>query len=261
MKEYFWHRLLKRPFKLAKIIDQGSGKDVVVLIHGLASKSQIWLPLAGTLDKKKYRVISYDLLGFGSSPKPAMSKYSTREHARSIIHALKKDLPKGRQIVLLGHSMGCIIAAYIAFTSPDLAKHLILYQPPILLDSTRKTSLHRKLYAYAAKKPPLFLNYVRFVNRFFANRLESFEQAFNSWSSIEKSIQNTILAQATIFELENLLIRTDIVYGRFDFVVSKLDAKKLARINKNIRLHYVTGLHDITLRSAKYLKKLIEGPH
>ena len=82
--------------------------------------------------------------------------------------------------------------------------------------------------------------------------------ASGNWTSIEKSIHNTILNQETIFELKHLLIPTDVIYGKMDFVVSRLDANKLALVNKNIRLHYVYEMHDISKRSSRYLKALLE---
>lgn len=258
IKEYVWHKLLGRPYKLSKIIDIGKGDEVLVLIHGLASKSQIWLPLVEILDKSKYRIICYDLLGFGTSPKPNNSSYSTRDHAKSIYHSIKKDIGKEQRIILVGHSMGCLIATYTAYYNDSLVKNLVLYQPPLLIEERDKRSFYRKFYAYIAKKPPLFINFVRVVNRLFKNRLENFKTAESNWTSIEKSIENTILAQETVFELKHLLTPTDIIYGKMDFVVSRPDAKKLARINKNIRLHYVYEMHDITKKSSKYIKALLE---
>jgi len=255
--EYLWHKLLKRPYKLKKVIDIGSG-EAVVLIHGLASQSQIWMPLVKIMDKSKYRIISYDLLGFGSSPKPRSSGYSTQEHAKSLYYSIKKDVTEGQKINLIGHSMGCIISTYLAFNNPRLVKSLILYQPPLLISKTDKRSFHNKLYSYVAKKPSLFLNYIRLINKLFKNRLENFETAVSNWAPIERSINNTILSQQTIFELKRLLIPTHIVYGKMDFVVSRLDAKKIADINQNIKLHYVYGMHDINRRSSKYLNALIK---
>lgn len=257
-KDYFWHKLLRRPYRLSKVIDIGDGSIVIILIHGLASKSQIWLPLVEVLDKNKYRIISYDLLGFGSSPKPDSSNYSTKDHAKSIYRSIRKDVTKNEKIILVGHSMGCIISTYLSYDKKGLVKNLVLYQPPLLLNKKDRASFHRKMYAYIARKPAFFLNYIRFINKLFKNKLENFGSAINSWTSIEKSINNTILAQETIFELRHLSIRTDVVYGKMDFVVGRLSAKKLAQINKNIKLHHVYEMHDITKRSSKYLKALIE---
>lgn len=258
VNDYIWHKLLRRPYKLSKIVDIGNGNNIIVLVHGLASKSQIWLPLVEILDKRKYRIISYDLLGFGSSPKPDSSNYSTKDHAKSIYYSIKKDIPEGKKIILVGHSMGCIVSTFLAYNYKGLVKNLVLYQPPLLVNGKDRVSFHRKLYAYIARKPPLFLNYVRLVNKLFKNRLENFQTASGNWTSIEKSIHNTILRQETIFELKHLLIPTDIIYGKMDFVVSRLDANKLAMINKNIKLHYVYEMHDISKRSSKYLKALLE---
>lgn len=256
VKEQVWHRLLKRPYRLKKVIDDGQGDNVIVLVHGLASKSQIWLPLVNLLDRSKFRVLSYDLLGFGASPKPYTANYSAEDHAKAINHSLKKDIPSNKKIILVGHSMGCIVATYLAYNKRGLVNNLVLYQPPLLID--KKLSLHKKLYTYVARKPPLFLNYVKFVNKFFKNRLENLETATGNWTSIEKSIYNTILAQETIFELRSLSIPIHIIYGKMDFVVSRLDAKKIAQINKNINLHYVYEMHDVTKKSAKYIAGLLE---
>ncbi len=111
LADYLWHRLLRRPYSLNKVVDIGEGKETLVLVHGLASKSEIWLPLVEILDKNKYRIICYDLLGFGTSPKPETSSYSTKEHSKSIYHALRKDIDKDHKITLVGHSMGCIVSA------------------------------------------------------------------------------------------------------------------------------------------------------
>jgi hypothetical protein len=154
--------------------------------------------------------------------------------------------------------MGCIISTYLAYNRQGLVANLVLYQPPLLVDDKEKASFHRKMYAYIAKKPPAFLNYVGFISRLSKNKLSNFKSSTGNWLSIEKSIINTILAQETIFELKSLSIPTDVIYGKMDFVVSRLDAKKLTQINKNIKLHYVYGMHDITKRSSRYLKTLIE---
>ena len=258
VKDYVWHKILKQPYKLSKVIDTGHGDTIVLLVHGLASKSQIWVPLVKVMDRQKYRIISYDLLGFGSSPKPDRANYSTKEHAKSIYHSIKKDIGANKKIILVGHSMGCIVSTYMTYRYTGLVGNLVLYQPPLLASEQEKRSFHRKFYAYIANKPPLFINYIKFINRLFKNKLENFETAAGNWTSIEKSIHNTILAQETISELHSISTPTDVIYGKMDFVVSKMDAKEFASINKNIRLHYVYEMHDITKRSSKYLKTLIE---
>ncbi len=251
-----WHRYLKRPYRLEKVVDIGNGPINVVLIHGLASSSKIWTPLVKLFESEKYRVRSYDLLGFGVSPKPGYAKYSTKEHAKAIMHSLSKESAKSEQFIFIGHSMGCIITTYIACKWPDKVRAAVLYKPP-LLDFDEKRSLHKKFYKYLAGKPPTLSTYAKVSNKF-SNKLGGFKTDEESWLPIEHSLNNTILAQETLSQLEIISKPVHIIYGRFDFFVSKVKAKKLAQINPRLKLDYVPEMHDVKPKSSRYLKKLIE---
>ena len=63
-----WHQKLRRPYKLASIIDEGEGNPPVVLLHGIGRTASIWENVV-TLIKDKHRVVALELLGFGASPK------------------------------------------------------------------------------------------------------------------------------------------------------------------------------------------------
>ncbi|HEX5796967.1 MAG TPA: alpha/beta hydrolase [Candidatus Saccharimonadales bacterium] len=258
MRDIVWHRLLKRPYRLKKVVDQGSGPVNIVLIHGLASRSEIWKPLINILEPEKYRVRSFDLLGFGISPKPKHLEYTTRNHARMIMHSLAKETSRNEQFIFIGHSMGCIIATHIAHRWPKRARRLILYKPPLLLNPAEKRSLHKKFYKYLATKPSTLALFVRFLNKF-TDKLTGFKTDDEYWLPIANSLSNTILAQETLHELRTMTAPTEIIYGRFDFLVSKVRAKKLAEINPKLKLHYVTEMHDVKPKSSRYIKKLIAG--
>jgi pimeloyl-ACP methyl ester carboxylesterase len=255
--ETFWHRYLKRPYRLRKVIDQGEGPINIVLIHGLASSSSIWQPLIQILDAKKYRIRSYDLLGFGMSPKPGFLKYSTKEHAKAIIHTLSAEEAKGQKFIFIGHSMGCIIASHIAYRRPSRVEHLILYKPP-LLDFEEGRSFYRKFYRYLAKKPASLAWFVRFSGRY-SDKLAGFKTDDEYWLPIANSLNNTILAQQTLLELEKITKPIDVIYGRFDFLVSTIKAKKLAAINPKLKLHKVAEMHDVKPKSSRYIKNLIDS--
>lgn len=258
LRQVLWHRFLKRPYRLKKVIDIGTGNINIILIHGLASRSEAWKPLVDILDKEKYRIRSFDLLGFGISPKPTHVSYSTKDHARAIIHSLSKESLRNEKFIFIGHSMGCIITTHITYSWPNKVHAAILYKPPLLLNESEKRSLHKKFYQYISKKPASMANYAKIVGKF-SNKLAGFNTGEEDWLPIESSLLNTILAQQTLKELRFISKPTHIVYGRFDFLVSKVKAKKLAAINPNLELHFVTEMHDIKPKSSKYLKKLIEN--
>lgn len=259
VKEAVWHRLLKRPYRLKKVIDVGDGDIDIVLVHGLASKSEAWEPLIKVLDKKKYRIRSFDLLGFGLSPKPSHLKYSTKDHARAIIHSLNKDSKsRNQQYIFVGHSMGCIITTHIAYMSSNKVRAAVLYKPPLLLNKSEKRSLHTWLYGYVATKPSVVVIYGKLAAKL-GRKSVSFHSRSEDWLPFKNSLSNTILAQQTLNELKFINKPTHIVFGRFDFMVSKIKAKKLETINPSLRLHYVTEMHDIKPKSSKYLNSLING--
>lgn len=244
---------------MKKVIDQGDGPVNIVLIHGLASRSEIWQPLIKILDQSKYRVRSYDLLGFGLSPKPGFMKYSTKEHAKAIIHTLDKEELKREKFIFIGHSMGCIIATRLAYKRPGRVQRLILYKPP-LLDFEADRSFYQKFYRYIATKPATLAWLVKFSNRF-SDKLAGFKTEDEYWRPIANSLNNTILAQQTLFELETINKPVDIIYGRFDFLVSTIKAKRLSAINPQLKLHKVAEMHDIKPKSSRYIKNLIDSRH
>jgi pimeloyl-ACP methyl ester carboxylesterase len=83
--------------------------DPVVLLHGYAQTSHMWLPLIPKL-ADKHTVIAPDLRGFGQSSAPA-DGYTKAAMAQDI-HALMKSLNYER-IRLVGHDIGLMVACAI----------------------------------------------------------------------------------------------------------------------------------------------------
>jgi pimeloyl-ACP methyl ester carboxylesterase len=83
----------------------GNG-DPIVLLHGYAETSHMWLPLIAKL-ADRHTVIAPDLRGFGESSAPDEG-YSKKAMAQDI-HALVKSL-KFDRIRLVGHDIGLMVA-------------------------------------------------------------------------------------------------------------------------------------------------------
>jgi len=100
---------------------QGSGTPVV-LLHGYAETSHMWLPVMSQLADGRI-VIAPDLRGSGSSEKPA-SGYEKKILAQDI-HALVKALgfPK---IKIVGHDIGLMVAYAYAAQYPDEVESVVL---------------------------------------------------------------------------------------------------------------------------------------
>jgi pimeloyl-ACP methyl ester carboxylesterase len=98
--------------------------DPVVLLHGYAESSHMWLPLITKL-VDKHTVIAPDLRGFGQSAAPE-DGYTKAAMARDI-HALVKSLGYGR-IRLVGHDIGLMVAYAYAAQYPDDVDRLVLME-------------------------------------------------------------------------------------------------------------------------------------
>jgi pimeloyl-ACP methyl ester carboxylesterase len=86
--------------------------------------------LQKVLRQRNLRVIAIDLLGFGQAPKPADSAYSYEQHIAYIRQQLQPYVRSG-QIVIIGHSMGALLAARYANAYPDDIAATVLLNPPL----------------------------------------------------------------------------------------------------------------------------------
>ncbi len=98
----------------------GAGHPLV-LIHGYTLDSRMWDDQFDTLSQK-YRVIRYDLRGFGKSACPSPGqKYCHTEDLKALLGYLKIS-----KAYVLGLSMGGGIAVEFTLEHPEMAQALIL---------------------------------------------------------------------------------------------------------------------------------------
>lgn len=103
----------------------------VLLVHGLGDKaSQDWDGLAADLSKD-YRVVRFDLPGFGRSSKDNLAY--TPENYAQFLHALVNREVRARPFFLVGHSLGGAIALRYASLYPQDITALVLVDVPAIL--------------------------------------------------------------------------------------------------------------------------------
>ena len=98
--------------------------DPVVLLHGFAETSHMWLPLISKLSDR-HTVIAPDLRGFGESAAPA-DGYTKTAMAQDV-HALLRSLNFDR-IRLVGHDIGLMVAYAYAAQYPSEVDRLVLME-------------------------------------------------------------------------------------------------------------------------------------
>jgi pimeloyl-ACP methyl ester carboxylesterase len=107
-------------------IDQGSGPQTLLLIHGLAGNAGFWRYNIAEL-ARQHRVIAVDLPGYGRSQKDASYAYDMVFYAETLSRLIR-ELGLG-QVVPVGHSMGGQIAMTLALRHPEQVSRLVLAAP------------------------------------------------------------------------------------------------------------------------------------
>ncbi len=101
----------------------GAGaKTPVILLHGYAETSHMWLPLIPKIDDGR-PVIAADLRGAGGSSKPETG-YDKKTMAQDI-HALAQSLGF-KKVILVGHDIGLMVAYAYAAQYPDDVERIAL---------------------------------------------------------------------------------------------------------------------------------------
>ncbi len=108
--------------------ERGAGEPPLVLIHGWCCDHGYFAPQVEHFSRR-HRVVSLDLRGHGASDAPHGS-YAMREFADDVAW-LARELGL-RRPVLVGHSMGGLVALNVAARHPELPAALVLLDSPLL---------------------------------------------------------------------------------------------------------------------------------
>ena len=180
---YFQFTLYAQDIRMAYMDVAPQGKangHTVVLFHGMNFAGFYWGGPIDALRKEGFRVIVPDQIGFGRSSKPVMP-YNFHDMARNtrlLLQHLNID-----KAMIVGHSMGGMLAARFATQYPAVAERVVIYNPIGVLDprwerpwgsidesykrvlaSTYQT-IHEGIFRYFSHNPsawkPEFEKYVR----------------------------------------------------------------------------------------------------
>jgi len=104
-----------------------TNEKAILLLHGKNFNVAYWETTIKELNKKGFRVIAPDQIGFGKSTKPENYQYSLQQLASNTKSLL--DSLQIKKIIVLGHSMGGMLATRFALSYPEMTEKLILENP------------------------------------------------------------------------------------------------------------------------------------
>jgi pimeloyl-ACP methyl ester carboxylesterase len=117
-----------------QVRDDGShGNHAIVLLHGFAGSMHWWSPVAARLAPHFY-VVRIDLLGHGGSEKTSHG-YSMENQARLVEDALAAL--RVRRAVVVGHSMGGLVATALAERNGSIVDGLVLVDSAVDDDAAK----------------------------------------------------------------------------------------------------------------------------
>lgn len=130
-----------RDDKTLNVIESGDGDECVVFLHGLGGTHRYWTCGPKPLEFTGRRIVLIDLLGFGDSPRP-WCRYTVDRH----LDALHNSLHDKKNMTLVGHSMGAVLAVAYAACYPAAVGRLFLIGLPYF-------GTERAAYAWFRRKP------------------------------------------------------------------------------------------------------------
>jgi pimeloyl-ACP methyl ester carboxylesterase len=111
--------------RLAYDVRGAGGGSVVVLLHALGQNRQVWAGVAEAL-ARGHRVYSIDLRGHGESDRcPDYSLEAMRDDVLALLDELGI-----KQVDLIGHSLGGVVAWLVTEEQPERVGHLVVEDSP-----------------------------------------------------------------------------------------------------------------------------------
>ncbi|HUQ75956.1 MAG TPA: alpha/beta fold hydrolase, partial [Burkholderiales bacterium] len=113
-----------RKSKTISYRETGAGQ-ALVLLHGIGASSAAWLFQLETL--KGHRLIAWDAPGYGESDFLPMEAPRAADYAQALHEFIERLLLK--DVILVGNSLGCRMAAAYAAAHPERVRSMILLAP------------------------------------------------------------------------------------------------------------------------------------
>lgn len=182
----------------------------VVMIHGLVfGNMATWYSSLGAPLARHHRVMLYDQRGHGSSPVSATG-YSVDTQVEDLQAVLAYHGVAAKQVDIVGHSMGAVVALHFALNFPKQVRRLVLVDAPLPLEQHVLPDLMN------VTSPEVLASYVE-VNRgkLKGRRLDRLHQRLK-----RLFFHSTLVADLREShslprgKIEQLIVPTLLVYGR-----------------------------------------------
>ena len=248
----------------------GAGRPIVFL-HGLGASLRYWGRAYDSL-AARHRLVFFDLLGFGGSPKPSGS-YDTAQHCRALVAAFEHYGIARADVV--AHSAGALLAIALATDAPSLVDNVIGFGTPLfpsqdaarahlhalgplarlMADDSRRAA---QLCAFTCKHREL----ARRVAPIFAPRLPApvaADGVDHVWASYKGTFDLVVRQPEIQQRINSLGARLTLIYGRNDRICTTSDVNAVLLGVPDVRLiRLPVGDHHLPLRYPARCRELVQ---
>lgn len=237
----------------------------VMIFHGNNFAGFYFGNIIDALRKEGFRVIVPDQMGYGRSSKPIIP-YSFNDWARNsraILTSLKID-----KAMIVGHSMGGMLATRFATQYPDVTERLVIYNPIGLTDGRFNRPAGSIDEQYKAALGATYQSIRASLMRYVAHNPAAWTPEFESYAKIRYSwtlgadwprlamvqtlINNVNYADPVIYDWPNIKSPTlafggaeDVLPGSAKIFQERMKALVDAVPNGNAKLHLLPGLGHV----------------
>ncbi len=256
------HRWLRVPYTLhvTEFRSPKKPEGTIVFIHGLGDSAESWRGVAGKLPED-VRIIAVDMLGFGQSPKPKWVRYDIAVQARAIAHTLIQMRLLQRPIVV-GHSMGSLVAIELARRFPLVLKQLVLCSPPLYKSTTEEWLGREKMlkdFYKLVTKHPSELEKIAPLARNLGITTDVFNVRGENAAVYVAALESSIINQSSLDDVRKLRLPITILYGVFDPVVIGSYLKQLGGEMENVVVKQLPVGHEIVGPYNRYIVSEIQN--
>ena len=245
------HRILRIPYTLHVRSDTTIGKPKVTLVflHGLGGTGEMWQPTIAKLKLSDVRIVTLDLVGFGKSAKPRWATYSAGLQARSLRLTMAKLFVRGK-VVIVGHSLGSLVAIETLRRYPYLAKAIVLCSPPLYRapeDSglLRPERALRKVFGAIESNKDQFVAVSEFATKYNVVVNKSFNVTRDNVDIFLNTLHAAISNQTAMSDITKLRVPIEIMHGLVDPLVIGPNLYAVAKHKPRIHINEVAAGHEV----------------
>lgn len=223
-------------------LTRGTGQSLV-LLHGWGVNSGVWEPLCEQLEQN-FRVTLIDLPGFGRNSDILPDSYQLPELAEMIAANIPQDS------ILLGWSLGGLVAQQVAIQSSDLLTRLVLVASSPKFTQTDTWSGIKPLVLTQFEKQ-LELDFSKTLKRFLAIQALGSDSAREDIKQIQHYVQNypipsefalrqglKLLSDSDLrYDLHQITVPTHRLYGRLDSLVPFKAIEQIEQVHPSSTSH------------------------